>query len=284
MKLFLILSAFWAIYVITESVTENYGLAPLIRVRHGIYASSVKKRSTEMVRSLSKEQADVTLFNFVASYGYYAPPLNETWVHLCVASVLTENVVMISAHCLRSHDANRQLLLGQSELNGEIWSPNRQLVNISAVIMHPSYNNVTAYFDIGKIYTAKAIKFNKAVQPIHLYDQPFENNAFATKFREYGIAGWGLESPQLNTKSDLKPKLRYSHLLPYSNKYCDNLYRISGTGNDAKERERFLPNLMTLQTFCAGSAIQDHGSCKGDSGKCHNGPSINFFISVGGGG
>jgi len=223
--------------------------------------ANVESKSSEMVKSLADENTDITLFNFVGSYGYFAAPSNKTWNHLCVVSILNDKVVMLAAHCLRDHNPTRQILLGQSNLNAEDWSPYRDVIDISEVIMNPKYNNVSAYYDIGKIYTAKKIIFNKAIQPIKLYDQPFETNIFSAQSREYGIVGWGQDS---NPNSQLP--LKFSHLWPISSEHCNKLYGVYGPGNAAQKREKFLPNLVTSETICAGSSIQNLGSCTGDSG------------------
>ena len=48
---------------------------------------------------------------------------------------------MTAAHCLRDHNSNFQLLLGQSHLNSETFGKYRQLVSISRVEQHPEYDN-----------------------------------------------------------------------------------------------------------------------------------------------
>ena len=48
---------------------------------------------------------------------------------------------MTAAHCLRNHNSNFQILLGQSHLNSETFGQYRQLVSISRVEQHPEYDN-----------------------------------------------------------------------------------------------------------------------------------------------
>ena len=37
--------------------------------------------------------------------------------------------------------------------------------------------------------------------------------------------------------------------------YCNDKYNISGSSMDAKSRQKFLPNLFTKATICAGSVV-----------------------------
>ena len=48
---------------------------------------------------------------------------------------------MTAAHCLRNHNSNFQILLGQSNLNSETFGQYRQLVSVSRVEQHPKYDN-----------------------------------------------------------------------------------------------------------------------------------------------
>ena len=74
---------------------------------------------------------------------------------------------MTAAHCLRNHNSNFQILLGQSHLNSETFGQYRQLVSISRVEQHPKYDNkagkllkdLVIYENVVKfIYSEKAIQ------------------------------------------------------------------------------------------------------------------------------
>jgi hypothetical protein len=115
------------------------------------------------------------------------------------------------------------LLLGQTDLNSAIWSPERQVIDIVNVLPHPKYDNVTAYYDIGLIFAAKDINFTNSIQPIYLQRPSTSQFNCSKQFdREFALAGWGLSSP--NEKSGEDFKLRYASLTLFSNEKCDRLY------------------------------------------------------------
>ena len=72
---------------------------------------------------------------------------NGVWHTLCSASVITKNVLMTAAHCLRSNGAIRpdptknQIKLGLSDLNSEMGGQYTQTLNIKRVQQHPNYDN-----------------------------------------------------------------------------------------------------------------------------------------------
>ena len=50
-------------------------------------------------------------------------------------------------------------MLGQSDLNAENPTNYQQVIDISHVEPHPDYDNVSAYYDIGLIFTQEDIEF-----------------------------------------------------------------------------------------------------------------------------
>ena len=163
----------------------------------------------------------------------------------------------MAGHCFKYFpNKEKQVLLGQTELNSEDWSSTRKLINISYVIAHPKYDNKSAYFDFGIIYTDEDITFNSAIKPILLSDRPVGKKGFLLdKEREVGLAGWGKESPSSKTKK-METILRYSPLTIYSNDYCYEKYHIKGHAKIANLRKKMLPFFTTGQTICAGSSVR----------------------------
>ena len=155
---------------------------------------------------------------------------------------------MTAAHCIRSHESKRKVLVGQSVLDSERFEITRQLLNINKVEQHPEYDNETAYFDIGLIYTSEEIKFNEAVQPICLPTTPSQNSNDLDGNLAL-LAGWGQES--VNGMLSL----RRIPLAIFSQEQCHRKYDLRGNADDAKKRAEILPDMFTSQTICAGSSV-----------------------------
>ena len=178
-------------------------------------------------------------------------PSETDWQNDCAASILSKNILMTAAHCIRHHESNKKVLVGQSLLDSETFETTRQLLNISKVEQHPEYDNKTAYFDIGLIYTLEDIEFNAAVKPICLPTTPSLNSN--DLHGNYALlAGWGQESVNGNRE---KVSLRRIPLAIFSQEQCHHKYDLRGNADDAKKRAKFLPDMFTSQTICAGSSV-----------------------------
>ena len=66
------------------------------------------------------------------------------------------------------------------------------------------------------------------------------------------LAGWGQESDNGNQE---KVTLRRIPLAIFSNETCHRKYDVRGSSDDAKARAKFLPDMLTNQTICAGSYV-----------------------------
>ena len=158
---------------------------------------------------------------------------------------------LLTLNYLRSHNQtqnNRQVLLGQSDLTNEIWSENRQVIDIKNITIHEKYDGTAAYFDIGIIFTEEDIKFTDEAKPICFSDQPFVPKQLLKQ--HFGLVGW-----EKRTESGNNIKLSFSHLQVYSQENCNEKYDIQGESSIAQDRKKMLPNLLTQETFCAGSKV-----------------------------
>ena len=178
-------------------------------------------------------------------------PSETDWQNVCAASILSKNILMTAAHCIRSHESKRQVLLGQSVLNSDTWETSRQVLNIERVEPHPKYNKISAYYDIGLIYTTEEIEFNEAVQPVCLPATPSQNSDHLDGHLAL-LAGWGLESKNGNR---FEVTLRRIPLAIFSQETCHQKYDLRGSSDDARARIEFLPNMFTSQTICADSSV-----------------------------
>ena len=89
-------------------------------------------------------------------------------------------------------------------------------------------------------------KQKTGVNPNFLYWQCNSNGNLAL------LAGWGKESENGNRE---KLTLRRIPLAIFSQETCHSKYDLTGSSDDAKSRAKFLPNMFTNQTICAGSYV-----------------------------
>ena len=142
--------------------------------------------------------------------------------------------------------------MGQSDITSDIWSENRQVIDIEKVEMHKKYDGTAAYFDIGIIFTEEDIEFNDEAKPICFSDKPFEPEQLRSK--ECGMVGWGNHGD--SKKGNDNFQLSFSHLQVYNQETCNEKYDIQGKSSIAQDRKKMLPHLFTQETFCAGSNVR----------------------------
>ena len=145
------------------------------------------------------------------------------------------------------------MLLGQTQLNADVWSDSRQLIDIEEIKIHDKYDGTSAYCDIGLIFLKNDINFSEGIAPICLPDQPFESKHLISK--ECGLVGWGKDGDEKSV-NPYDITLSISLLQVYTQDKCNKKYDISGQSNVAKDSKTMLPNLFTEQTFCAGSEVR----------------------------
>ena len=162
---------------------------------------------------------------------------------------------MTAAHCIRGHsnDSEFQIMLGQSDLNAESPTNYQQVIEISHVEPHPDYDNVSAYYDIGLIFTEEDIEFNIVTQPLCLSDQTHSDTIFLNDKSVY-LAGWGRGNPLKKHRDE--STLRQIQLTVFNQDYCYDKYDISGGSDASKQRKKFLPDKFTEQNICAGSLVR----------------------------
>ena len=178
-------------------------------------------------------------------------PSQTDWKNLCSASIISKHILMTAAHCLRTHENKRQVLVGQSVLKSDTFETTRQVLNIAKVEQHPKYIDYIAYFDIGLIYTVEEIQFNAAVQPVCLPTAPSQNSDDLDGNIAV-VAGWGKESEDGINANGI---LRRISLAVFSYETCHQKYDLTGNSDDARNRKTFLPQMFTNQMLCAGSTV-----------------------------
>jgi hypothetical protein len=124
------------------------------------------------------------------------------------------------------------------------------LITINKTKIHDKYVGTGAYYDIGIIIVNEDIVFKEGISPICLPDQPFESEHLVKE--ETGLVGWG-KHEDTDKAND---KLSISLLQVYAQEDCNKKYNIPGESKVAKQSKVMLPNLLTDQTFCAGSTVR----------------------------
>ena len=155
-----------------------------------IFLSAVKSDSEDIcsIKSFKRpSETDARSSNafqlqFVASYGKNIKSRQEwKWVHQCTASVLTKTTLLTAAHCVREFDKQKNsVVVGAKDLNSDTPSNSRQERGISRVVIHPDYDDVTAYFDVAIIHTDEDIDFEDefGVKPACLSNLTSETTDF----------------------------------------------------------------------------------------------------------
>ena len=166
----------------------------------------------------------------------------------CGGTILNENTILSAAHCFYPLETAEFIKAGITE----VGSSKGQKIDVSEVILHPSYDpdrEVATYDnDIAILKLKEPLTFNDNVRPARLPDATL-NPEFKEEFAY--VSGWGTTSRGGSTSKDLKfvsvPILEINK--------CVNLNPI------------YTPSEITTNMICAGD-LKDGGedSCQGDSG------------------
>ncbi|XP_018562074.1 uncharacterized protein LOC108904131 [Anoplophora glabripennis] len=166
----------------------------------------------------------------------------------CGGSVISENFVLTSAHCLKKQQLGPATLVRVGFTNKTDLT-HMQERTVSEIIPYPEYS-FTRYHDVGLLKLSRNLELNTYVRPACLQTKkniPFEK-AIAS--------GWGVTEFSGDTSSDLlKVVLEF-----FSVDKCNYTYRrdISPTAL----KDGIVDDLM----ICAGSSKEFKDTCQGDSG------------------
>lgn len=171
--------------------------------------------------------------------------LQESFRHVCGASILTKNRALTAAHC---YDKDLNVTYGQYTVVAGSTSrirPDYNHFNVSKFIMHPHYNDETSLMDIAVIWLEEDLIFDQQIRPIRL---PTQNTQIRHGLIAF-VAGWGHTSNAIHDKAPRH--LKWAAIKVISNKQC----------NIAYEGEIYSSML------CAGwKKVGKRDTCKGDSG------------------
>ncbi|XP_044756908.1 chymotrypsin-C-like [Coccinella septempunctata] len=169
--------------------------------------------------------------------------INGTQSLLCEATLVSENTLLTSAHCVTWQDSNTPISTGL--LTARLKNLNVQeadeddIHKVKAVVVHPDYNETTLTNDLAVVKLQKDVEADEAVQPICL---PSSGKLPEESF----ILGYGFkgDGTLLN--------LGVAKTVPLSDDKCASL-------------EPSYLTLMNDDNYCA-TYVQDHEVCIGSSG------------------
>jgi len=175
-------------------------------------------------------------FPFIVSMRY-----RSSRFHFCGGTIIKGNRVLTAAHCTNGQSASQlDVAGGQLRKNSDTDDGREQIIRVSSIAQHKSYNPSTTNYDFAVLRLSSSFSLNSYVYTAKLGSTSVGKTVY--------VAGWGA----LSEGGSSPNTLQYLSLPVISNSECDNNY---GSG------------AITDAMMCAGymrSSGKD--SCQGDSG------------------
>lgn len=154
--------------------------------------------------------------------------------HFCGGSIITNRWVISAAHCLLGQSTTAiKAVVGTDRLNA-----GGTAYNITQIVNHPSYTDVSKGFDVGLIKTTTNITFSANVATINLPTAAIGSGISAV------VSGWG----QLSNPGSASIQLQALVVTTLANANCKQY--VSG---------------LPANTICTQTPV-GKGVCMGDSG------------------
>ncbi|XP_028254127.1 ovochymase-1 [Parambassis ranga] len=159
----------------------------------------------------------------------------------CGGAIISSLWVISAAHCFKRYNQASYwtVLAGKHDLENP-QEKEQQLVGVSTIVSHPSYNSQTKDNDVALLRLQQPLIFNQFVRPIDICTTPLP------QFTECTVTGWGStreNGPGANRLQEVNVTI-----LPFD--VCNQYYR----------------GRVTPSMFCAGKDQGGVDACQGDSG------------------
>ncbi|XP_047532363.1 trypsin, alkaline A-like [Vanessa atalanta] len=214
---------------------------------------AVAVASTSAKRIIGGSVTSIDRYPFAAAM-LRSPSGTGTFWQACGASILNNRAVLTAAHCFNLHPSNNQwrIRVGSTNANsgGVVFTSNR-------IINHPSYNRVTADYDVAVVRINGAFSFNNNVRAGRIAGA---NYHLADNQVVWAI-GWGL----VNLNGPASEQLRHVQVWTINQEICRSRYARIG-------------RVVTNSMLCSGWLdVGGRDQCQGDSG----GPLLHNDVIVG---
>ena len=190
--------------------------------------------------------------------------VNDEFVHECTGTIISENVVITTAHCFREDEENiLYVKAGVLDLE-KTGSFDRRVLK---VVKHPKFQGPKHYYDVALVILDQTFEFDAKISPICLPTEASESADFMNRFT-VTVQGWGGEKSW-----QAGGELTQIDLTIRSREICNSRYK-----NVPEHTVKiWFPDLVTSPMFCADSNLNPtKGTCNGDSG----GPSMIRYSEI----
>ncbi len=184
---------------------------------------------------------------WVVSMGIYE---GGKYMVKCTASLVTPDIIVTAAHCLREFPGQWVVRAGvtHKNANGAVEASFKQ------ISIHPEYNWPKMYYDVGLALLNESLPLSGSISTLCLPDSPYD----VTTIDNDGVTvqGWGLttEGGAGENLTEIDVTIRSREECNYKYQKVDN-YTIN----------RRIPQLVTEVMFCANNNVNDDvGTCYGD--------------------
>ncbi|KAL9893732.1 serine protease grass-like isoform 1-T1 [Glossina fuscipes fuscipes] len=206
-------------------------------------------------RVLGGEETNLNEFPWMALLRYDSPS-NE---FKCGGSLITNFYVLTAAHCAKTPDPIKYLLLsigvrlGEHDLSNDVdceqrgtkefCAPPVENFGVERIIIHPKYTVRSTSNDVALVKLDRKVEFKAHIKPICL---PATQRSMEVNINEkIFVAGWG--ATEAGSQSSLLLK---AFVQRYNHSVCGNAFKI----------------VLSEKQLCAGDIENGHDTCKGDSG------------------